>query len=88
MPFELFLDRGIDRPVLCELDFCGVTFLMGRGERNGAVVAVSIRPDGAGLLPAVKAIGHPPELGSCLARFVRVRRDQEIETAAGRVERS
>ncbi|WP_334524364.1 hypothetical protein [Bradyrhizobium sp. AZCC 2230] len=32
-----------------------------------------------------KAIGHPPELRAGLARVVQVRRDQEIETAAGRV---
>lgn len=75
-----------DRPgVLSEQGFCSVALQAGGGERDGAVVAAAVGPDGVGLLPAAKAIGHPPEPRAGLARPIQVRRDQEIETTASRV---
>jgi hypothetical protein len=78
--------RSRDRPgVLSEQGFCSVALQAGGGERDGAVVAAAVGPDGVGLLPAAKAIGHPPEPRAGLARPIQVRRDQEIETTASRV---
>jgi len=34
---------------------------------------------------AVEAVAHPPELGGCVAGPALVRREEEIETAAGHV---
>src|SRR6267142_2504362 len=44
MPFELLFDGGIDRRVLGEQGFCGVTLLACGREREGAVVPIAVRP--------------------------------------------
>src|ERR1700730_1821338 len=54
-------------------------------ERERAILAVAVRADGVGFLTAVEAVGHPPELGGSVAGPALVRRDEEIETAAGHV---
>jgi len=55
------------------------------GERERAILAVSVRADGVGFLAAVEAVDHPPELGGGVAGPALVRRDEEIETAAGHI---
>src|SRR5262249_25109059 len=55
------------------------------GERERAILAAAVSPDGVGFLTAVEAVAHPPELGGSVAGSALVRRDEEIETAAGHV---
>src|SRR5450432_2456258 len=54
-------------------------------ERERAILAVAVRADGVGFLTAVEAVAHPPQLGGSVAGPALVRRDQEVETAAGHV---
>src|SRR5437016_2636810 len=46
---------------------------------------IAVWADGVGFLSAVEAVAHPPELGGSVAGPALVRRDEEIETAAGYV---
>jgi hypothetical protein len=55
------------------------------GEPERAILAVAVRADGVGLLTAVEAVAHPPELGGSVAWLALVRRDDEIEAAASHV---
>jgi hypothetical protein len=55
------------------------------GERERAILAVAVKADGVSFLAGVEAVAHPPELGGSVAGPSLVRRDEEIETAAGHV---
>src|ERR1700760_2687123 len=55
------------------------------GERERAILAAAVRADGVGFPAGVEAGVHPQQLGGGGAGPARVRRDEEIETAAGHV---